>query len=100
MPSFQPYWGKPAARNGGFPDLAHDDEVDACAGALERLNPQMKSYGIFEYYRQEAERLRAAHEDQDVRVADATGIPLEAEKAQASADFRTALGLDRFGARP
>jgi alkylhydroperoxidase family enzyme len=35
------------------------------------------------------------------RVADATGIPLEAEKAQASADFRAALGLDRFavGAR-
>lgn len=30
------------------------------------------------------------------RVADATGIPLEAEKAEASADFRTALGLDRF----
>ena len=22
----------------GFPDLAHDDEVDACSGALERLN--------------------------------------------------------------
>ena len=35
------------------------------------------------------------------RVANATGIPLEAEKAQASADFRAALGLDRFavGAR-
>jgi hypothetical protein len=35
------------------------------------------------------------------RVADATGIPLEAEKAEASADFRAALGLDRFdvGAR-
>lgn len=31
------------------------------------------------------------------RVADATGIPLEAEKAEASADFRAALGLDRFG---
>ena len=30
------------------------------------------------------------------RVADATGIPLEAEKAQASADFRAVLGLDRF----
>src|SRR5215468_1245123 len=29
------------------------------------------------------------------RVADARGIPLEAEKAQASADFRAALGLDR-----
>jgi predicted phage terminase large subunit-like protein len=22
----------------GFPDLAHDDEVDACSGALEMLN--------------------------------------------------------------
>jgi hypothetical protein len=30
------------------------------------------------------------------RVADATGIPLEAEKAAASADFRAALGLNRF----
>jgi len=23
----------------GFPDLAHDDEVDACSGTLEMLNP-------------------------------------------------------------
>jgi hypothetical protein len=30
------------------------------------------------------------------RVADATGIPLEPEKAAASADFRAALGLDSF----
>jgi hypothetical protein len=30
------------------------------------------------------------------RVADATGIPLEEEKAAASVDFRAALGLDRF----
>ena len=30
------------------------------------------------------------------RVADATGIPLEDEKAAASADFRATLGLDRF----
>jgi hypothetical protein len=30
------------------------------------------------------------------RVADATGIPLEAEKAEASADFRAALDFDRF----
>ena len=30
------------------------------------------------------------------RVADATGIPLETEKAEASADFRAALGIDRF----
>jgi len=31
------------------------------------------------------------------RVADATGIPLEAEKTEASADFHATLGLDRFG---
>jgi hypothetical protein len=30
------------------------------------------------------------------RVADATGIPLEPEKAAASADFRATLDLDRF----
>jgi hypothetical protein len=30
------------------------------------------------------------------RVADATGIPLEPEKAATSADFRAALDLDRF----
>ncbi|MBV8334873.1 MAG: hypothetical protein JO358_05385 [Alphaproteobacteria bacterium] len=30
------------------------------------------------------------------RVADATGIPLERDKATASADFRAALDLDRF----
>jgi hypothetical protein len=32
------------------------------------------------------------------RVADATGIPLEPEKAVASADFRAALDLDRLAA--
>jgi predicted phage terminase large subunit-like protein len=46
----------------GFPDLAHDDEVDACSGALEMLNPQMKSSGIYELYRQKAEELRAKNE--------------------------------------
>ena len=46
----------------GFPDLAHDDEVDACSGALGLLNPQMKSWGMFEFYRQEAEKLRARND--------------------------------------
>jgi phage terminase large subunit-like protein len=27
-----------------FPDLARDDEVEACSGALEMLNPQMKGW--------------------------------------------------------
>ena len=30
------------------------------------------------------------------RVADATGIPLEDAKAEVSADFRSAIGLDAF----
>jgi hypothetical protein len=30
------------------------------------------------------------------RIADATGIPLEPEKANTTADFRTALAIDRF----
>src|SRR5215470_9354603 len=43
----------------GFPELAHDDEVDACSGALEILNPQMTSWGIYELYRQQAEQRQA-----------------------------------------
>ena len=49
----------------GFPDLAHDDEVDDCSGALEMLNPPMQSWGVFEYYRKEAETLRA---EQDLEL--------------------------------
>ena len=30
------------------------------------------------------------------RVADATGIPLEPDKAEESADYRAALGINRF----
>jgi hypothetical protein len=48
----------------GFPDLAHDDEVDACSGALEMLSPPMQSWGIYEFYPQEAETLRAAQHPQ------------------------------------
>jgi len=46
----------------GFPELAHDDEVDACSGALEMLNPNMNSWGIYELYRQQAEKLQAERE--------------------------------------
>jgi predicted phage terminase large subunit-like protein len=44
----------------GFPEVAHDDEVDACSGALEMLNA-MKARGLYEFYRQEAEKVRAKH---------------------------------------
>jgi predicted phage terminase large subunit-like protein len=41
----------------GFPDLAHDDEVDACSGALEMFSPNMKHWGYTEWLRQEAEKV-------------------------------------------
>jgi predicted phage terminase large subunit-like protein len=44
----------------GFPDLAHNDEVDACSGALEMLNPQMNSWGFYEASRQRFEQQQAA----------------------------------------
>ena len=48
----------------GFPDLAHDDEVDACSGALEMLNPPMNSWGIFELYRRRAQELEEQRKPQ------------------------------------
>jgi len=39
----------------GFPDLAHDDEVDTCSGALEMLNTPIKGEAILEYYRVRAQ---------------------------------------------
>ncbi len=37
--------------------------------------------------------------DAITRVADGTGIPLEPAKAEATADWRDALGIDAFWAR-
>ncbi len=42
-----------------YPDLAHNDEVDACSGALEMLNPNMNSWGAYELARQRHEELQA-----------------------------------------
>ena len=46
----------------GFPDLAHDDEVDACSGALEMLNPSISSYAAYEIAREKAEEVLAAQQ--------------------------------------
>src|SRR5437667_6834958 len=46
----------------GFPDLAHDDEVDACSGPLEMLNPNMKGWGAYELARRQYEKLQAERE--------------------------------------
>ena len=58
----------------GFPDLAHDDEVDACSGALEMLNPPMSNWGIFELYRQRAEAADEHNKPQPVKTEYAKGL--------------------------
>ena len=57
----------------GFPDLAHDDEVDACSGALEMLNPQMNSWGIYELYRQRAEAAKQRSQPQPTQTVPQPG---------------------------
>jgi hypothetical protein len=42
----------------GFPDLAHDDEVDACSGALEMLHPESAAWAFYELCRRQAERFQ------------------------------------------
>jgi hypothetical protein len=41
----------------GFPDLPHDDQVDACSGGYEMLNPPIKGWGAFEAARRRAEEI-------------------------------------------
>jgi len=48
-----------------FPAAAHDDQVDALADALNDLaGPGMKSWGVFELARQEAEKLGVVSPDE------------------------------------
>ena len=57
----------------GFPDLAHDDEVDACSGALEMLNPQMAGWGILELARQELGAAKQRSQPQPTQTVYAPG---------------------------
>jgi predicted phage terminase large subunit-like protein len=76
----------------GFPDLAHDDEVDACSGALERLNPQMESWGIYEAARRRAEKLKHPEpvEECYIRVKAPAGIGA----VQTKSNRHITVGLD------
>jgi hypothetical protein len=46
----------------GFPDLAHDNEVGAWSGVLKMLNPRMKSWGLYELIRRQAEEFEQQRE--------------------------------------
>ena len=69
----------------GFPDLAHDDEVDACSGALVMLNPPMSSWGIYELTRRRAQALEEKSKPQPPKLEYARGsLEWQAEQNKSS----------------
>ena len=76
----------------GFPDLAHDDEADACSGALEMLNPQMKGLAQYEVMR------RLAGGETLEQIAGHAPTTPEAEKTPSLQDVYLA-GLKKYEGR-
>src|SRR5215467_6455975 len=48
----------------GFPDIGHDDDVDACSGALELLNPNSKDWGYIEFMDAQVQKWKETQEQQ------------------------------------
>ena len=91
----------PAARDGGVPhgaalvafaEAALGDDDAALAAARDQVHALLGPDGLVD-----AAAVVGLFNAID-RVADATGIPLEPEKAEATSDFRSALSLDQFRA--
>jgi hypothetical protein len=57
----------------GFSDLAHDDEVDACSGALEVFSLNMKYWGYIECLREQAEKKKDQEKPQPSKTNWAVG---------------------------
>ena len=69
----------------GFPDLAHDDEVDTCSGALEMLNLPIKGEAILEYYRLRAQEFAEQRKPQPAPPNPAPGsLEWQAEQNKSS----------------
>jgi predicted phage terminase large subunit-like protein len=86
----------------GFPDRAHDDEVDACSGALEMLNPRMNSWGLFELMRRQAQELKEQREPAPPKTHLAPGsLEWQAEHdAMRKAQIDTAAAEGTAGSSP
>jgi predicted phage terminase large subunit-like protein len=57
----------------GFPDLAHDDEVDACSGAFEMLNRRVAGWGLLELARRELEAAQQRSKPQPAQTVPQPG---------------------------
>jgi len=66
----------------GFPDLAHDDEVDTCSGALEMLSTPIKGGAILEYYRLRAQEFAEQRKPQPAPSANPAPGSLEWQAGQ------------------
>ena len=86
----------------GFPDLAHDDEVDACSGALEMLNPRMNSWGLYELMRRQAQELKQQREPEPRKTLWAPGsLEWQAEQeAKSKAQIEAAAVEGTAGLSP
>jgi predicted phage terminase large subunit-like protein len=84
----------------GFPDLAHDDEVDACSGALEMLNPNSKDWGYIEWLREAAEEKKKQRQPEPREPNYAIGSVQweEKQKKRRAADLARAAEEDKIAA--
>ncbi|MBM3621719.1 MAG: hypothetical protein FJX20_13625 [Alphaproteobacteria bacterium] len=73
-----------------FADRALGDDATALAAARDSVAARLGPAAMID-----AAAVIAGF-DGITRIADATGIPLEPPKAEAVADLRATLGLDRF----
>jgi predicted phage terminase large subunit-like protein len=84
----------------GFPDLAHDDEVDACSGALEMLNPNSKDWGYIEWLREAAGEKNKQRQPEPREPNYAIGSVQweEKQKKRRAADLARAAEEDKIAA--
>ncbi len=75
-----------------FADAIVDADPDPIRAARERVAREMGEHAVVDA------AAVAANFQRMVRIADATGIPLDKPVAIFSADLREDLGIDRFGA--
>jgi predicted phage terminase large subunit-like protein len=82
----------------GFPDLAHDDEVDACSGALEMLNPNSKDWGYIEWLREAAGEKKKQRQPEPREPNYAIGSVQweEKQKKRRAADLARAQAEDKI----
>ena len=74
LPSMAPWLAEYLHEMSVFPNGRYDDQVDSTAQFLEWFKTPMQAAGIYEYYRQESERLTSPEQTPYVRLKVPQGI--------------------------